>query len=346
MWDLIIHKLIKDAANTGDPRVRERYGTLGGVAGIIVNFIIFLIEIFIGLVANSIAILADAFHNITDVLSSAITLISFRMSGKPADKEHPFGHGRIEYLSTLIVSFLIMLIGYEFIKSSVSRILHPSAIHFSLISLILILVAIPLKILLSLFYRHIGLMIRSSTLQATSFDALSDVFVLGAASVSLILSFFTRIPVDGYIGVVVAIFNMSAGFSLARKTFNTLIGEPPDPVLVRNIREGLLEYPPISGSHDLIIHSYGPNHYIASIHAEVPCDIPVVKLHEAIDLAEKELSEKLNVILVLHMDPLNKDDAGVKAADADLMQAIRDIKGIRSIHDQRIVGDGEKKHLI
>jgi divalent metal cation (Fe/Co/Zn/Cd) transporter len=224
--------------------------------------------------------------------------------------------------------------------------MHPSAVHFSMVAMILILISIPLKVTLSLFERHIGTLIKSSALNASSFDALGDVFVLGAAAISLMLSFFTKLPVDGYIGVLVALFIMYAGFRIARKAFGPLLGEPPDPALVNKIKSEVLHYPYITGAHDLMVHNYGPCKCIASIHAEVPCDLPVVKLHEVIDTAEKEISAKLNIILVIHMDPLNNDDKDVKDAKADLLCAIKFVKGIESIHDFRVVGGSEKKNLI
>ena len=334
------------APGKDDGRLRMHYGIIGGVVGIIVNAAIFVVEIFIGLFTNSIAISADAFHNLADVISSVITIVSFKLASKPADKEHPFGHGRIEYLSALIVSFIVMLIGYQFLVSSISKILHPSGVLFSVVSLVLILTAIPIKILLSLFNHRLGRLIDSSALKATAIDALSDVFILSVASVSLIFASFTRLHVDGYLGVVVALFIMYSGFSIAKVVLNPLLGEPPDPDKVKNIVKDLLTYRYINGVHDLVMHNYGPGKFMASIHAEVPCNVAVTELHSSIDDAEKQLSEKYGILFVIHMDPLNDNDEDVKHARNILTEAIKPLKVIISIHDFHIVGNNNKKTLI
>lgn len=325
---------------------RGKTGMIAGMVGIAVNAAIFLLEICVGMVTNSIAITADAFHNLTDVVSSGITILSFRLANKPADKEHPFGHGRIEYLSTLIVAFIIMLIGYQFLQSSVQKILHPSRVLFSAVSLILILVAIPAKILLSLFIRRLGRRINSSTLKATSVDALSDVFILAVASISLIAAAVTQVPLDGYLGIVVALFIMYSGFSIARSALNPLLGEPPDPQMVHEIVADLLTFPNITGVHDLVMHNYGPGRFMASLHAEVPCDIPVIELHESIDAAEKQLSKKYGIFLVIHMDPLNDNDEEVRADKKELLSVLKSFKAVLSMHDFRVVGQNDFKNFI
>lgn len=319
---------------------------IGGAAGIGVNTLIFVIELVIGLLTHSIAVLADAFHNLTDVASSLITVISFRVASRPADREHPFGHGRMEYISSLLVSMIIILIGFEFVQSAIEKITHPSVVHFNWISFVLVLLFIPLKLLLSLFYRHLSRLIQSTALHATAVDALSDVFVLAVASVSLLCARFTTLPVDGWLGLVVAAFILYSGFSIAKKALNPLLGEAPDPAVVHQIVQGVLNYPYITGVHDLVIHNYGPGKFMASIHAEVPADIPVMELHESIDRAERELSEKHNILLVIHMDPLNKNDETTKRVQNELMKAIQPITAIRSIHDFRIVGHGNHLNLV
>lgn len=329
-----------------DMETRGRIGLIGGVFGIIINGLIFIMEIFVGTIVNSVAITADAFHNLIDVVSSVITIFSFRFSNKPADKEHPFGHGRMEYLSSLIVAMVIMVIGYEFIKVSIEKILHPSDVVFNLVSLCLILAAIPFKILLSAFTKGLGNMINSSTLKASSFDAFSDVLVLSVSSLSLILSAFTKIHVDGFLGVIVALFIMYAGISIAKEALNPLLGEAPDPALVHSISEGVLKAEYVTGVHDLIIHNYGPGKFMATIHAEVPCEVPILSVHDSIDRAEKELSEQLGIILVIHMDPLNSDDAVVKKAKSITLKVMSGFPQIKSIHDFRVVGDGRHKNLI
>lgn len=345
MLQQLLDKML-NGKNPADSKTREKIGIIGGVVGIFVNALIFIIEIIVGGIVNSVAITADAFHNLTDVVSSIITIVSFRVANKPADKKHPFGHGRAEYLSSLIVAMVIIVIGYEFIKTSIEKIINPSPIAFNLVSFLLVLAAIPLKLLLSAFNKKLGILIGSATLKATSFDALSDVLVLSVASLSLLLSALFRVEVDGYIGVVVALFIMYSGFTIAREDLSPLLGEAPDKELVKSINDGVLEAEYVSGVHDLIIHNYGPGKFMATIHAEVPCNVPVLKLHEAIDSAENRLSKKLGIILVIHMDPLNNDDETVKRAKKLVLKVIENFPQILSIHDFRVVGDGKRKNLI
>lgn len=321
-------------------------GLIGGFVGILVNILISVIELIVGAVVNSVAITAHAFNSLSDVASSAITMVSFKIAGKPADKEHPFGHGRIEYLSSLLVAMVIIIIGYEFVKTSVAKIFQPSDVIFNLVSLILVLAAIPLKIFLSRFYKVLGTAIDSSTLKASAFDAFSDVLIMAVASLSIIMSAFTDIQIDGYIGVLVALFIIYSGIKIAKEELDPLLGQAPDPKLVKSIEQGVLNAKYVSGVHDLIIHNYGPGKFMASIHAEVPCDVPVLNIHEAIDEAEKHLSEKLGIILVIHMDPLNNNDEVVRQAKSVVINVIKDIPQALSIHDLRVVGDGEHKNVV
>lgn len=339
-------KFIKDYKNVKNQKVRDSYGLLGGVIGIIINIILFIIKIFTGLFTNSISVIADAFNNLSDVFSSVITIIGFKMSAMPADEEHPFGHGRIEYLSAMIVSFMVMLVGLQFISSSFKRITSPERVNFQLIPFILIIFSILLKIWLSRFNKFMGNSINSSALKASSFDALSDVVTSSCVAFSLLISKWTSIPIDGYFGIVVSLFILYSGFSLIKETLSPLLGEAPDPILVKTLKEELLKYPYITGVHDLIIHNYGPGRGIASIHAEVPCDISVVKIHEIIDQAEKELSKELNIYLSIHMDPISNDDEEVILAKEEVINIIHHVGKIKSLHDFRIVGEGEHKNLI
>lgn len=342
----LVKKFIKDYKNVKEQEVRDSYGILGGVIGIIINIILFIIKIFTGFFTNSIAVIADAFNNLSDVFSSIITIIGFKMSAIPADEEHPFGHGRIEYLSAMIVSFMVMLVGLQFISSSFKRITNPEKVNFQLIPFILILLSILLKLWLSKFNKFMGNSINSSALKASSFDALSDVVTSSCVAFSLLISKWTTVPIDGYIGIVVSLFILYSGFSLIKETLNPLLGEAPDPLLVKNLKDELLKYPYISGVHDLIIHNYGPGRCIASIHAEVPCDVSVVNIHEIIDQAEKELSKGLNIFLTIHMDPISNDDEEVIKTKEEVINIIHQTGKVKSLHDFRIVGEGEHKNLI
>lgn len=342
----IVSKFIKNYQQVDDPKIRDSYGYLGGIIGIIVNFTLFLTKLFVGIITNSISVTADAFNNLSDTASSLITILGFKMASKPADREHPFGHGRIEYLSGLIVSSMVMLVGFEFLKSSYNRIIQPAKVIFELIPFVLILLSIGVKIWLSRFNNYIGKTINSSALQASSLDALGDVFTSSSVAASLILSRLTAYPIDGFIGILISLFILYSGFTLIKDTIDPLLGQAPDEELVKGITDGVTSYDYISGVHDLIVHNYGPGRIMASVHAEVPCDASIIKIHEIIDRAEKEISKKLNIYLVIHMDPINTDDKDVAFARGEVESIIKKYSMIKSFHDFRVVGNGEHKNLI
>ena len=344
--NFIISHWIKNYENLKDQDVREQYGTVSGILGVIINLILFIMEIIVGIVTNSIAIIADAFHNLADVTSALVTLVGFKLSNKPADEQHPFGHGRMEYIAALVISFLILLVGVEFIKTSFDRIVQPQEVNFSGWTLAVILLAIPLKLWLSYFNKFLGKRIGSGTLKAAGADALNDVAILSGVILSFVVSDLFDINIDGYVGMIVAIFIFLSGLSLIKKTISPLLGQAPDPQLVKNIRAALVTYDYILGTHDLIIHNYGPGRALASIHAEVPYNVSVMKIHEVIDKAEKELSKKFNMFIVIHMDPVNFDSAEVAAAKKIMERILADFPSIHSFHDFRVVGEGENKNLI
>ncbi|NMF04247.1 cation diffusion facilitator family transporter [Clostridium beijerinckii] len=346
LFELIVNKFIKDNSNVKDDKVRNSYGMLGGIIGIIVNIILFIIKLSVGLIVSSIAIMADAFNNLSDAASSLITILGFKLSNKPADREHPFGHGRIEYLSALIVAFMVMVVGLQFIKSSFERIVNPSPVIFELVSFILLIVSIFFKIWLSRFNKFVGEKINSSALKASSADALGDVFTTTCVAISFLASKFTSFPIDGYIGMFVALFIVYAGFNLVKDTINPLLGEAPDPELVESIEKMVLSYDNILGSHDLIVHNYGPGKCMASIHAEIPGNINVVDIHEVIDKAEREISKALKIYLVIHIDPICIIEGEVKEAYDEILSIIEKYDYIESIHDFRVVGEGDIKNLI
>ncbi|MBS5937806.1 cation diffusion facilitator family transporter [Clostridium sp.] len=342
----LVNTFVKNNENIKDPKVRNNYGNLGGIVGIIINFILFLIKFFVGMFVGSIAISADAFNNLSDAGSSVITIIGFKMANKPADAEHPFGHGRIEYLSALIVAFLVMLVGVQFIKSSIERIFNPTVVTFELVPFILLLISIGFKVWLSTFNKYIGNKINSSALKAAAADSLGDVFTSSTVVISFLISKFTTFPIDGYIGVFVALAILYAGFGLVKETLNPLLGEAPDPELVNDICEKVLSYPLISGVHDLIVHNYGPGRIIASLHAEIPSDIDIMEIHNTIDIAEREVSRDLNIHLVIHMDPICVITDEIKEAWDYVETVLRRYPEIKSMHDFRIVGEGDIKNLI
>ena len=344
--NFLVKKFIKNSEDIKSEKVRSAYGILGGVVGIIVNLILFATKLTVGVVASSIAIMADAFKNLSDAASSIVTIIGFKMADKPADAEHPFGHGRMEYISALIVAFMVMLVGIQFIKSSFERILNPVSITFEFIPFILLLVSILFKLWLSRFNKFVGNTINSSALKAASVDALGDVFTSSCVTISFLASKFTSFPIDGYFGLIVAVFIVYSGYTLIKETINPILGEAPDPELVNNIKDLVLSYEHITGVHDLIVHNYGPGRCMASIHAEIPSDISVMKIHEIIDKAEREISSKLNIYLVIHMDPICIFTDEVKLAYDEINKIIKYNPLIKSMHDFRVVGEGEKKNLI
>lgn len=342
----LVNTFVKNNENIKDPKVRNNYGNLGGIVGIIINFMLFLIKFFVGIFVGSIAISADAFNNLSDAGSSIITIIGFKMANKPADAEHPFGHGRIEYLSALIVAFLVMLVGVQFIKSSIERIFNPTVVTFELVPFILLIISIGFKVWLSTFNKYIGNKINSSALKAAAADSLGDVFTSSTVVISFLISKFTTFPIDGYIGVFVALAILYAGFGLVKETLNPLLGEAPDPELVNDICEKVLSYPNISGVHDLIVHNYGPGRIIASLHAEIPSDIDIMEIHNTIDIAEREVSRDLNIHLVIHMDPICVITDEIKETWDYVEKVLRRYPEIKSMHDFRIVGEGDIKNLI
>ena len=342
----LVNIFIKDNNSNDTEKGRTSYGILGGVVGIIINTTLFIIKLLVGLFSSSVAVMADAFNNLSDAFSSVVTIVGFKMSSKPADKDHPFGHGRIEYISALVVAFFVMMVGLQFIKTSFDKILHPTETKFEMIPFILLMISILLKFWLSKFNKYLGHKINSSALKAASVDALGDVFTSSCVAISFLLSNFTSFPIDGYFGIAVALFIVYSGFTLIKETLNPLLGEAPDPELVKSIMQMTLEHENIIGIHDLIVHNYGPGRCIASLHAEVPSDIPIMQIHEIIDNAEREISNKLNIGLVIHMDPICINDESVKEAYAEVKEIIKTIPDIKSIHDFRIVGEDENKNLI
>lgn len=342
----LVNTFIKNNEDISNEKVRGKYIFLGGLVGILSNFLLFVIKLSVGLITSSIAIMADAFNNLSDAGSSIITIVGFKLSDKPADAEHPFGHGRIEYISALIVSFMVMLVGFQFVKSSLERIFNPVDIKFETIPFILLLISIFIKLWLSSFNKFVGNKIDSSALKAASADALGDVFTSSCVAISFLASKFTSFPIDGYLGTLVALFILYSGFSLTKETLNPLLGEAPDPELVQKIQNMVLSYDNITGVHDLIIHNYGPCRCMASIHAEVPCDISIMEIHEIIDRAEREISEKLKIYLVIHMDPIAMEDEELKKDFNMVCDIIEKDERIKSIHDFRVVGQGEVKNLL
>lgn len=342
----LIKTFVKNYRDTKNRDVRQKYGYLSGFTGAAANIVLFLLKLSIGLYLNSIAVMADAFNNLSDVASSIVTIFGFKISGKPADKEHPFGHGRFEYIAAMVVSFMVLLVGFEFVKSSAKRIANPEVLNFDMLTFILLSASILVKIWLSRFNKVIGKAIGSKVMEATSFDSLSDVIATSVVAVSLLIGRFTTFPLDGYIGLAVALFILYNGFNLIRDTLNPLLGDAPDMELVKAIMDKTLSYEEIIGIHDLIVHNYGPGRIVASIHAEIPYNMDIQEAHEIIDKAEKEISEELDLHMVIHMDPINTDDKVVIKAQSQVMEVIESFPYELSIHDFRIVGGEKHMNLV
>lgn len=346
IFDFLTSKLIKNSENVYDEQVRNKFVYVAGIIGIISNLALSIVKIFVGFITSSVSITADGFNNLSDMASSAITIIGLKLASRPADKEHPFGHGRMEYLSALIVAFMVMLVGIQFIKSSIERIINPVAIKFELIPFILLLLSVLVKIWLSTFNKSIGNKINSSALKAAAVDAMGDVFTSSCVLISFLASKFTTIPIDGYVGLIVSVAILYAGFSLVKDTVSPLLGEAPDEELVNAIKEGVMSYDNIIGVHDLIIHNYGVGRCMASIHAEIPSNIDIVTIHNIIDTAEREISEKLNIYLVIHMDPMCIHCDRVKDEMGMVEKIISKYENIKSMHDFRRTEGEDKVNLI
>ncbi|RBP41549.1 cation diffusion facilitator family transporter [Garciella nitratireducens] len=342
----LIQHFIPNWQDTNHEKVRKQYGYLGGIVGLIANITLFLTKLILGVLINSISLIADGLNNLSDVGSSIISLLGFKLSSKPADKEHPLGHGKTEYISALIISFIILFLGFELIQNSIDRILNPSQVKFSWISVILLLIAIALKLWMGLFNRTLGKMIHSKSLAATAVDSLSDVFSTSIVLISILVSPFVSIPIDGYMGIFVSIIILYNGFSLIKDTLNSLLGEAPDPELMKQIEEMVLCFDGIKGIHDLIIHDYGPNRTMATLHAEVSDQLSPVVAHEIVDAAERKVSRELNVFLVIHTDPLNFNCEMTNQLYNQIKTYLSKIPLVLSFHDFRVVDDHGNKNII
>lgn len=346
IFNKLIKRFVKDFSNVNSQEVRQSYGWLGGIVGFIINTTILIIEIFVGFFLNSISITADAIHNLTDAVSSLITILSFKLANRPADDNHPFGYGRVEYITSLLFALSIFIIGYEFMRSSINRIIHPVNIPFNQLTFILMLVAIPLQIILNRFTTYLGNTIDSSALKASALESFTDILILSMVTLSLLISRFTTFPIDGYAGIIVSVFILHSGYVLSKETLDYILGKAPDKELIKNIYTAVLDYNYITGVHDLVIHNYGPGRYMVSLHAEVPCDIPIMKIHDIIDKVEKEVGKNLNLSLCIHMDPFKSNNPEVITLKNQINEVLSVIKGIQSMHDFRVVGDVAAKTLI
>ena len=346
MIDLLVKTFVKDCGNVQDPQVRQRYGTLSGAVGIFLNLLLSAGKMIAGVLTGSIAITADAFNNLSDAGSSVVTLVGFRMAGKQADDDHPFGHGRIEYLSGLAVSVVILLVGLELAKSSVEKIIHPEPVDFSWLSAGILAAAICVKLWMSYFNRSLSRRIGSAAMAATATDSLSDAVATSAVLLSSLIGKFTGVNIDAWAGILVAAFILRAGWGAAQDTLNPLLGQSPDPELVRDIEKTVLAHPQVLGIHDMIIHDYGPGRSMMSLHAEVPAGSDIMEVHDEIDAIERELKAKYHIEASIHMDPIVTGDATISKARQMVLDLVRQVDPAMTIHDFRMTSGPRHRNLI
>lgn len=346
MTKLLIKLFIKNHTQTKDNYVRQCYGKLGGFVGICCNLVLCILKLAVGLISGSISIMADGLNNLADMGSSVVAIIGFRLAGKPADSEHPFGHGRMEYMSAFIVAILILLVGFELFKSSVTSLINnePSP-EYSVWAIIILIISILIKFWMFLFNRKIGKTIDSGTLIATAQDSLNDMVATGAILISVIISrlFPLSLNLDAVMGALVAIFILISGIATAKDTLDQILGKPPEKELINGIENTVLSFKEFVGIHDLIVHNYGPGRQFASVHVEVPIDSDIVKCHEQIDLCEKLVKEQLDILLVIHMDPIDINNAVVNHTKSQLSDAIKVIHENMTLHDFRMTPISDKR---
>ena len=346
MTDFLVKHFVKNYDQVDEIQVRTQYGTLASMVGIGCNMLLFAAKLFIGVLVNSISVMADAFNNLSDAGSSIISLIGVKMAGKPADKEHPFGHGRIEYIAALIVAFLVMEVGFTFFKSAIAKIREPEELHFQAVSMFILFLSVAVKLWMGVFNKNLGKRINSQVMMATAADSMGDVITTGATIASVLFFYFTGINIDGYVGLGVSLVVMWAGIGIAKDTLEPLIGAPVDPQVYKQISDFVEKYDGILGSHDLIVHNYGPGRSMASIHAEVPNDVNIETSHEIIDRVEREALEQLGVMLVIHMDPVETKDKHVLETKEKVEKVLRAMDPKLSIHDFRMVPGTDQINLI
>lgn len=346
MITLLSKWLIRDHQKMGDPLVRRAYGQLCGIVGIALNVLLFAGKFFAGTLSGSIAITADAFNNLSDAGSSVVTLLGFRLAGKKPDPEHPFGHGRIEYISGLVVPALILLMGVELAKSSFQKILHPEEVEFSIAAVVILIASIAVKLYMSVYNRRIGKKINSAAMVATGIDSLSDTISTAAVLVAMLVGKFSGLMIDGWVGMVVALFILYSACRAAMETLNPLLGQAPEEEFVQSIEELVMAHEEVCGIHDLMVHDYGPGRVMISLHAEVPASGNILELHDLIDSIEMELREKLDCEAVIHMDPIVTDDTLTTDLRQKMALLVKEVDEQATIHDFRMVMGPTHTNLI
>ena len=346
MTTFLLRRFVPDYQNTSDPAVRERYGKLAGITGIVCNVLLFAFKLLAGTLSGSVSITADAVNNLSDASSSLVTLLGFRLAARPADEEHPYGHARMEYLSGLAVAVMILVIGVELVKSSVQKILHPEAVAFSALTVAVLAFSILLKLWMARFDRTLGKRIGSAALHAAAADSRSDVIATGAVLAACVIGKLTGLRIDGWAGLLVALFILWSGAGVAKDTIDPLLGAKPDEELVRAIAYLMTSHVNILGFHDLMVHDYGPGRRFASVHAEIDHRIDPLIAHELLDEIERQAKRELHVDLVIHYDPIVTDDPEVTAVRTRVLAIMHELDPRLSLHDFRMVSGPHHVNVI
>ena len=346
MIKLLAKIFIKDSQNTADSKVRVAYGYLCGAVGIALNILLFAGKIIAGTISGSVAVTADAFNNLSDAGSSIISLIGFRLASQKPDPHHPFGHGRFEYIASLIISIIIVLMGFELGKSSFEKIVSPQAVEYSAVTFAVLGASVLVKLYMFFYNNSVGKKIDSATMRATAMDSISDAVSTGAVLISAVIAMFTNLALDGWMGLVVAAFIMVTGFKSAKETIDSLLGTPPSPEFVKQIEDMALQYDDIIGVHDMIVHNYGPGRTFVSLHAEVPSDGDIVAIHDTVDNAEREIAKELGCLVTIHMDPVDVHDEHTAQLRENVSEIIKQINPDITFHDFRVVSGPTHTNLI
>ena len=346
MTEFLVRKLVKDYEQTDNPQVRTAYGMMAGIVGICCNLILFGAKMGAGFMTGSISIMADAFNNLSDAASSIVGFVGMTMAQKPADESHPFGHGRIEYISAFIVAFIVIQVGFSLLKTSLGKILHPEELTFGIISVGILMLSVGVKLWMAFFNRNLGRRVQSSVMKATAADSLGDVAATSATILSIVVFGVWKVNIDGLVGLVVSVLVMIAGVNIAKDTLEPLIGGPIDPEVYRKIVDFVNGYEGIVGSHDLIVHNYGPGRSMASIHAEVPSDVEIEISHEVVDRIERDAAEKLGIFLVIHMDPVELKNTQLRELRQMAEGVLRGLDERLTLHDFRAVEGTRRTNLI
>lgn len=346
MTGFLVKRFVKDYEAVQKPEVRAAYGKLSGLVGIFCNVILFGVKFLLGTLTASVAVTADAVNNLSDASSGIISLLGFKMASRPADEEHPYGHARYEYLAGLTVTVMILVIGIELLKSSVLKVMHPEPVEFRVVSVVVLAAAIVVKLWLALFNWNLGKTINSQTLLTTAADSRNDVISTGAVLFAAVLSRISGVELDGYMGILVALFILYSGLGLIRETLDPLLGKAPDAGLVEEIQRKIMTYPGVLGTHDLMIHDYGPGRQFASVHVEVAAEEDVIKSHDVIDNIERDFYKEMNLHLVVHMDPVITGDAALGDLRSWLSSEVKKVNPDLTIHDLRFVQGTTHSNLI